>query len=124
MFFPIEEWFPAFLLTLVVEVVVVLLLLRRSGAGPWRLALLTAFANLATHPVAWFAITQLYVVGSTAYLAAAEGWAMAAEAVFWWAVLPAASPRRVIAVAVAANLASFVAGVVLGDARLGIVPSA
>jgi hypothetical protein len=110
MFFPVEEWFPAFVLTVLVEGAVVLYGLRGAGAGLPRLALLIVFANLVTHPSVWFVFTQLFLVGTTAYLVAAEGWAVAMEALFYWAVLPGLSPRRAIAVAVAANAASFVVG--------------
>lgn len=110
MFFPIEEWFPAFVLTVLVEGVVVLYGFRDAGVALLRLALLILFANLATHPAVWFVFTQLFLVGTVAYLVAAEGWAIGMEALFYWAVLPGLSPRRVIAVAVAANAASFAIG--------------
>jgi hypothetical protein len=110
MFFPVEEWFPAFVLTVLVEGAVVLYALRDAGVGLPRLALLILFANLVTHPSVWFVFTQLFLVGTTAYLVAAEGWAIAMEALFYWTVLPRISPRRAIAVAVAANAASFVMG--------------
>jgi hypothetical protein len=80
-----------------------------------RLALLVVFANLATHQAVWFVFTQLFLVGTTAYTVAAETWAAAAEAVFYWAISPGVSTRRVIAVAVAANAASFVLGDVVTE---------
>ena len=110
MFFPIEEWFPAFVLTVLVEGAVVVYGFRNAGVGLPRLVLLLVFANLATHQAVWFVFTQLFLVGTTAYLVAAETWAVAAEALFYWTVLPRISPRRAIAVAVAANAASFLIG--------------
>jgi len=112
MFFPIGEWFPAFVLTVLVELAVVLVGLRGTGTavGLPRLGLLSVFANLATHPAVWFVFTQLFLVGTAAYVVAAETWAVLAEALFYWAVLPGVSPRRALAVAVAANAASFVIG--------------
>jgi hypothetical protein len=110
MFFPVEEWFPAFVLTLLVEGVVVLYAFRDAGVGLPRLVLMLVFANLATHPAVWFVFTQLFLVGTTAYLVAAESWAVAAEALFYWTVLPRVPVRRVVAVAVAANAASFLVG--------------
>ena len=115
MFFPIEEWFPAFVLTVLVEGVVVLAGFRDTGVSPPRLAVMLLFANLATHQAVWFVYTQLFLVGTIEYLVAAESWAAAAEALFYWAVLPGVSVRRVIAVAVAANALSFVTGRVLQE---------
>lgn len=110
MFFPVEEWFPAFVLTVLVETPIVLAGFRDAGVALPRLVLLLLFANLATHQAVWFVFTQLFLVGSAAYVVAAETWAPAAEAVFYWALLPGVPARRVAAVAVAANVASFVVG--------------
>jgi hypothetical protein len=109
-FFPIEEWFPAFVLTVLVEGVVVLAGFRGAGMSLPRLALLLVFANLATHQAVWFVYTQLFLVGTVAYVVATEAWAAVAEAVFYWAVLPGVPARRVIVVAFAANAASFLVG--------------
>ena len=83
MFFPVEEWFPAFLLTLAVEIPVAVFLLRHADAALPRLVLLVVFANLATHPAVWFVFTQLFLVGTPEYVLAAEGWAFGAEALFY-----------------------------------------
>jgi hypothetical protein len=109
-FFPIEEWFPAFVLTVLVEGVVVVAGFRDAGVRLPRLILILLFANLATHQAVWFVYTQLFLVGTVAYVVASEVWAAAAEAVFYWAVLPGVSVRRVIAVSVVANAASFLVG--------------
>ena len=63
-----------------------------------------------THPAVWFVFTQLFLVGTTEYVVAAESWAVAAEAAFYWAAVTGLTVRRAIAVALLANLASFVAG--------------
>lgn len=115
MFFPIEEWLPAFVLTVLVEGVVVVVGLRPTGVAIWRLALISLFANLATHPSVWFVFTQLFLVGTTEYLVVAEGFAVVVEALFFWVVLPGLTPRRAIVVAVAANAASFVTGRVVNE---------
>ena len=94
MFFPVEEWFPAFLLTLGVEIPVAVLLLRGTGAGVPRLVVLVGLANLATHPSVWFVFTQLFLVGTPEYVVAAEGWAIAVEALFYAVAVPE-SGRRV-----------------------------
>jgi hypothetical protein len=114
-FFPIEEWLPAFVLTVLVEGIVVLYGFRDAGLSLPRLVLLLVFANLATHQAVWFVFTQLFLVGTPEYLVAAETWAVAAEALLYWAVLPAVPVRRIVAVAVAANAASFVLGRVIGE---------
>ena len=113
MFFPVSEWFPAFVLTLAVEAPIVAVLLRSTGEEPLRVAVLCVVANLATHLVVWYVLTDLLVVGSVEYVAVAEGWAIAAEAILYAAAFREISARRAVTVAVAANLASFVAGRVL-----------
>jgi hypothetical protein len=114
MFFPISEWFPAFVLTLVVEAPVAFVLLRRVEPSLARLGVLVATVNLATHLAVWFVFSQLFVVRSIAYVAVAEGWAIAAETVFYAAVIGGLGIRRAALVAVAANAASFLAGRLLG----------
>jgi len=110
MFFPVSEWFTAFVLTLAVEAPIVAVLLRPIGIDRVRLAVLFVFANLATNLVVWYVLTQLFVVGTGAYVAVAETWAIAAETVFYAAAFRELSARRALTVAVTANLASFVAG--------------
>lgn len=114
MFFPVSEWFPAFVLTLVVEAPVVLLLVRRAEPSIGRLAILFVTVNLATHLAVWYVATQLFTVGSPTYVVVAEGWAIAAESVFYAAALRGLGARRAVLVAVTANAASFVAGRLLG----------
>jgi hypothetical protein len=113
MFFPVSEWFPAFVLTLAVEAPIVAILLRSTGYEALRIAVLFVFANLATHLVVWYVLTDLLVVGTAEYVAVAEGWAIAAEAIFYAAAFREISARRAITVSVVANLASFIAGRVL-----------
>jgi hypothetical protein len=119
MFFPVEEWLPAFLLTLVVELVVVLMLLVPAGGAPVRVAVIVLVANLATHAVAWFVLTQVLLVGTLAYTVVVESWAIALEVACYWAAFPGVAARRVLAAAVTANLASFVLGLAIGMLPLG-----
>jgi hypothetical protein len=109
-YFPISEWFPAFLLTLAVEAPIVLLLVRRAEPDLFRLAVIVLFANLATHLAVWYVITQLLLVGSWQYLVVAESWAVAAEAIVYWAALRGLRLTSAAVVATVANLASFAAG--------------
>lgn len=114
MFFPISAWFAAFVLTVVVEAPIVWVLARRAEPNVARLALLVLFANLVTHPAVWYVFTQLFLVGTPTYTLAAETWAITAEAVFYGVAIRGLGVRRAITVAVVANLASFLAGRVVG----------
>jgi hypothetical protein len=122
MFFPVSEWFPAFVLTLLVELPVVLLLLRRADIGPARLAVLVVIANLATHPAVWFVFTQLLDPGTPEYTLVAEGWAVAVEALCYAVAVPGLRPLPAIGVAVAANGASWLVGWIAGARWLGLFP--
>ena len=115
MFIPLGEWLPAFLLTLCVEIPVALLALSAGRTAiprteiP-RAAVIVVLANLATHPVVWFVLTQVLLVGTPAYTAVAEAWAVVVEALFYAVAITGIRSRRAIAVAVVANGASFVVG--------------
>lgn len=115
MFFPVSAWFAAFVLTLSVETPVVVLFLRREEPNLVRLGILIVFANLATHLAVWYVITQLLLVGTLGYTLVAETWAIAAEAVLYWAAIRGLTARRAIAVAVVANGLSFLAGLLIGE---------
>ena len=110
MFFSVSEWFPAFLLTLAVEIPIAAYLLRRAEPDLPRRLLLVCFANLLTHPAVWFVFTQLFLIGTPEYTLAAEAWAVGLEAFFYAVTIRGLSPRRAIAIAVAANVASFAVG--------------
>jgi hypothetical protein len=110
MYIPVDGWLRAFLITVAVETPVVLWLLRGGGTSRPRLVVLGIFANLATHPVVWFVIQQLIWPDTPEYVAVAETWAIAAEAAFWWIVIPGLRPGRALAVAVLANACSYGTG--------------
>ncbi len=110
MYFPVSGWFAAFVLTLAVEAPLVAFLLRRAEPDLLRLGVLVIFANLATHPVVWYVITQLLLVGTLGYALVAEAWAIAAEAAFYGTVIKGLTARRAIAVAFAANATSWLTG--------------
>ena len=114
MYMPASGWLAAFVLTVVVEVPVVAVLVRVFEPDLRRLALLVLFANLATHPIVWYVLSQPVLIGTAQYLAVAESWAIAAEALFYGVTIRGLPPRRAIAVALAANAASFLAGQVVG----------
>jgi len=108
--YPVSGWFTAFVLTVAVEAPIVVFLVRRREPDLLRLGILIVFANLATHPAVWFVIPQLLLVGTLDYTLASETWATAAEALFYWAAIRGLSARRAIAVALAANVTSFLVG--------------
>lgn len=111
MFFPASEWFAAFALTVVVEVPIVVLLLRgQARVGVPRLGILALYANLASHPLVWFVFTQLFLVGTPEYVAAAEGWAFGIEALFYAVAVPGVSARRAVVASLLANATSFLLG--------------
>lgn len=117
MYFPVSGWFAAFVITVAVELPVALYFLRRAEPDLLRLGVLVVFANLVTHPVVWYVITQLLLVGTPGYTLVAETWAIGVEAVFYAVTIRALTARRAIAVAVAANVASFLVGRVVGELR-------
>jgi hypothetical protein len=93
-----------------IEMPLVVVLLRRLEPHLGRLAVLVVTVNLATHLAVWYVVTQGLLPGSTAYVVVAEGWAVGAEALFYWAAVHGTSPRRAIATAAIANAASFMVG--------------
>jgi hypothetical protein len=120
MFFPASGWFAAFVLTLAIEVPIAAYLLRRAEPDRVRLVVLVVFANLATHPLVWYVWTQVFLIGTWEYVIAAEAWATAAEALFYWAALRGVRPIRAMGVAIAANAASFVVGLAVGEIWPGV----
>ena len=115
MFFPASGWFTAFVLTVIVEVPIATYFLRKSEPDTLRRAVLIILANLATHPVVWYVITQLLLVGTMGYVLVAETWAIGAEAVFYAVAVRGLPARRAIAISLAANAASFLTGRLVGN---------
>jgi len=114
MYFPISAWFAAFVLTVAIEAPVVAFLLRPAEPSLVRLGGLIVFANLSTHLVVWYVLSQILLLGTLGYTVVAETWATAAETVFYLAAIRGLSARRAITVAVAANATSFLAGRLIG----------
>ncbi len=120
MFIPVEIWFRAFVLTLVVEAPIVALPLRRWEPSLPRLLALVACANLASHPIVWFVLTQVFLIGTPEYLGVAEAWAVACESALYWLALRGLPMRRAVAVSLAANAVSFVVGQVVAHLWPGL----
>ena len=121
MFFPVSDWFAAFVVTLAVELPIVVVILRAAEPSLVRRVAAVAYANLGSHLAVWYVLTQLFEVGTASYLLVAEGWAVVAEALFYGLVVRGVSPRRAVLAAVVANGASFAVGR-LGRMWLGDVP--
>ena len=121
MFFPVADWFVAFLLTLVVELPVGIVLLRPAEPAVARRALTVVIANLVTHPAVWYVLTQLLLVGTLAFTVAAETWAVLGEAVVFGVTFPAMARSRALAVAFVANTLSFAVGRLVRDVGPSLV---
>lgn len=119
MFFPVADWFAAFVVTLAVELPIVVVILRAAEPSLARRVAAVVYANLGSHLVVWYVLTQLFELGTATYLIVAEGWAVAAEAVFYALILRGVPPGRAATAAVIANGASLAVGrlsrVWLGD---------
>lgn len=108
-------WLRAFALTLLVELPVAVPLLRASGrpeAPGWRRAALVLFANLASHPLLWFALSALPLPGPWT-LVVSETWAVLAEAALYRLALDGVPLRRCVLASLAANAASLSIGLAL-----------
>ena len=112
-FFPISDWLPAYLLTVAIEAPIIWLGFKSAEPSAWRLAVLFLFANLATHLVVWYVMTQLFDATTSEYVVASEGWAIGAEAIFFAAAIRGISAARAFGVAVTANVASAAVGVLV-----------
>jgi hypothetical protein len=99
------RWLEAFALTLTVEIPIGFLLLRRFEPRPVVLAAKLFFANLATHPLVWFAFPLLPIPYWIA-LGVAETFAVVTEAVFYLVALEGLRPARAAATSLVANAAS------------------
>ncbi len=114
-FFPVEDWFAAFVITVLVEAPLVVVLLARAEPSLPRRAALVVFANLASHPAVWFVFTQLLLVGTTEFVVAAEAWAFGVEALFYTTAVRGVTVRRAVGVSLVANAASFMIGHLVGQ---------
>jgi len=109
-------WLTAFLVTVAVELAVAVPLLAPSSAGWARRAGVVALANLATHPLVWFAFPQTGLFG-TERLAVSELFAVCVEAAAYRLVWPALGSMRAFGTSAVANGASLAVG--LGLRELG-----
>jgi hypothetical protein len=119
-------WSRAFAFTAAIEIVVAVLLFTkvlgialgeegRADENPrpparWargaRLVVLIFYANLASHPAVWFVVPNLGLTYPTMVLAA-ELWAVASEAIFYWLVFANVRLGQAAGVSLVANGSSF-----------------
>jgi len=102
-------WLEGFGLTVALEEAVAIPLLRPVEPSLGRRAMAVLIANLTTHPLVWFFFTRLgwpWVLGATA----AEVWAFGFEIIAYKVIFPRATWTRCAATSVAANMTSFLAG--------------
>ena len=109
MTFWVANWLWAFAITIVVELAIAVPLLAPVEPRLSRRAAAVVLASLATHPLVWFLFPGLALAGG-ARLALSEVWAVLAELAIYRIVWPALSFRRAALVSLAANAASFLAG--------------
>ena len=107
----LQLWARAFVITLCIESLVAIPLLRREGTLA-RVALAVAFAQVLTHPAVWFIFT-LFEWPRPLYLLVAESWALFGELCFYRFAFERLSLTRAFGVSALANGASYLAGLLL-----------
>ncbi|HEY3817621.1 MAG TPA: hypothetical protein VGL81_10640 [Polyangiaceae bacterium] len=104
-------WVRYFALTVAIELIVALPLLRGAGSLPRRVGAVVV-GNLATHPIVWFVLARV-LAPRWVMVCTAESWAIACEAVVYALVFPAMPRTRALGVSGVANAVSFLVGLVL-----------
>lgn len=104
-------WSKFFILTLMVESAICLPLLGPRHSIARRIAAAT-FAQLITHPIAFFAFPELQLPAPE-YALLAETWAVAAEFVFYRLMFSDLTSRRALGLSALANAASYSVGLLL-----------
>jgi len=94
-------WFHAFVWTVGVELAVAPWFLPKAEPR-WRRAAAVVTANLASHPAVWFLFPALGFRYSL-FLALAESWAVASEALIYMLVFQGFSLRKAMIASVVAN---------------------
>jgi hypothetical protein len=107
----VAEWARFFAFTLGVEMLVAVPLLGRAQR-PVRRCAAVLFAQLATHPLVWFALPELHL-GRLPFLVVAESFAVVVELALYRLVFPELSWSRALAISALANGASTAVGTLL-----------
>jgi hypothetical protein len=108
----IRAWLLAFGLTTAIETSLLAWLGRRAEPRLVRRVGIALLGNAASHPVVWFAFPALGL-GWGQTTALSEAWAWLLEATLYRLALHSASWRVALGLSFAANMASFVLGLVL-----------
>lgn len=106
-----ELWFHAFVVTLGVELVVAVPLLRKAEPSWIRRVGAVLFANLASHPLVWFVIPR-FGLGHISTDIVCEAWAIGLELVFYQFVFRIGFVQA-LSVSALANGASLAVGLLL-----------
>jgi hypothetical protein len=109
MTFWISDWLRAFALTVVIELLIAVPLLRVVETRGVRLSMGIVVANLATHPAVWF-IFPGAALGLIARLAISELFALVVELLIYRLIWPELTWRRAFATSLCANAFSATAG--------------
>lgn len=104
-------WLQGFGLTLAIEECIAVPLLGAVEPSRTRRIFAVLIANLATHPLVWFFFTRLGW-SWTMVTWAAEAWAFGFEIVVYRVIFAHASWKRCAVVSTAANLGSYLLGLV------------
>ncbi len=111
------QWLRAFVITLVLEELVAVPLLKPSESSLGRRIGMVLIANIATHPLVWFFFPRLGWSWS-AVIVVAEAWAVGFEA-FVYALMTQGKPvSRALAASALANAVSYSLGLAAMKAGL------
>ncbi len=105
-------WFRAFVVTLVVELLVLAPILYKRDPKLDRCVTTVTLGQVTTHPIVWFVLPVLglpYLI----YSGVAELWAVVVEATLYRLVYPSLTVKRAGLLSLAANAASVVVGLIL-----------
>ena len=109
-------WIRAFCFTLIMEVPIFVLIGRMSSTKEnpipiWRLAIAGAVGTVITHPLLWFAWSQL-ISNYTVYIVSGELMIAVIESITFWLIAKPITFKRAMAASFIANAASYGGGVV------------
>jgi hypothetical protein len=111
-------WLRYFALTVAIELVVAVPLLRPTGATLARRTTAVLVANVASHPILWFVLARV-LASRTSLILVGETWAVASEAVVYALVFSEMPRARALGISAMANGASFLVGTALAYAGIG-----
>lgn len=105
-------WFRAFVLTLLVELLVLTPVLSKQDRKVGRCVATVTLAQVTSHPLVWFVI-PVFGLPYLAYTCVAELWAVVVEAALYRLGYPSLTVTRAGLLSLAANAASVIVGLIL-----------